>query len=108
MSVNAGAEQWNEVGGSTLLKWDAAKELQGVFKGEVAVTESKYNQPKFAVETQGAEGAEIVEFFAPAILARLLRSPSVKVGSEVLIKYTGSTTTTKGGRQAKDFAVMTR
>lgn len=108
MSENAGAEQWSEVGGSTLLKWDTAKEVQGVYRGEVAVQESKFNQPKFAVEIKGAEGPEVVEFFAPAILARLLRSSAVKVGSEVLIKYTGTTTTTKGGRQAKDFSVMTR
>jgi hypothetical protein len=102
-----GQEQWNEVSGGTLYKWDVPKQLQGIFKGEIP-SDSKYNQPKFAVDTPGAEGPETVEFFAPAILARLLRSSQVKTGEEILIEYTGNQTKTSGGRMAKEFLVKVR
>jgi len=97
------AEQWSDVGGSTLGKWNEPATIQGIYRGELK-SDSKYGQPKFAVEVAG----EIVEFFAPSVLARLMRSPEIQEGREIYIEYTGKNVATSSGRAAKEFIVKVR
>lgn len=98
----SGQENWEEIGGGNLVKWDEAKTIEGAFKGSKKVDGQYGEQLRFTILT---DDAELLDFYAPAILQRKLLDPRVTLDAKVSIEYTGGTVTTKGGRSAKEFVV---
>lgn len=99
----ASQDQWEDVGGGTLVKWDEAKTVEGIYQGSVEV-EGQFGKQK--KHTLLADDGQPLEFYAPAILQRKLEDPRVKVGGRIRIVFENTTTKTKSGRQAKDFIVQ--
>lgn len=97
----SGQENWEEIGGGNLVKWDTAKSIEGTFQGFTEVNGEYGKQKRFSL----LDGKELLDFYAPAILQRKLLDPRVTVGSKVSIEYTGGTVATKTGRSAKEFVV---
>ena len=97
--------EWESVGGGTLLTWDAPKTVEGVYEGGATVTGKYGVQIKHAMTLHGAEGPQRVEFYAPAMLARLLANPKVQPGKRLRVEFTGAEILTKGGRKTKEFLV---
>jgi hypothetical protein len=98
----SGQENWTEIGGGNLVKWDSAKSIEGTYRGWTEVNGEYGKQKRFSVLT---DDNELLDFYAPAILQRKLLDPRVTDGARVRIEYTGGTVATKTGRSAKEFVV---
>ena len=97
--------EWEAIGGETLLRWDAPRTVVGVYQGNATVSGKYGVQKKHTMLLDGADGPQRVEFFAPAVLERLLASPKVQPGKRLKIEFTGEELLTKSGRTAKEFVV---
>jgi len=106
--------EWELLGGIPLIKWDKPKTVNGLYQGFVTVTTEKYGtQKKYAVSdatilvhgTDDPAEEPRAEFFAPAILERVLADPKLQLGDELQIVFTGEDIVTAGGRKAKEFIV---
>lgn len=96
-------ESWEEVGGGTLVKWDEPKTVEGIFQGAARVTGQFGEQLKASILT---DDQERVEFYATAILERLLTDPRIQPGVRIRVVYDGTSVKTAGGRMAKSFTVQ--
>ena len=95
-------ENWEEVGGSQLVKWDAAKVIEGVFQVQGEVTGQFGKQMKASVML---DDGSVVEFYEPAVLERIMTDPRIQKGVRVRVEYTGTSEKTSTGRMAKSFKV---
>lgn len=97
-------DNWTEIGGGTLVRWDAPRAITGTYQGFVEVPGygGKGTQKKHTILS---DEDEVLNFFAPAILQRQLDDPRVQPGVRIQVEYTGNTVTTKGGQTAKEFIV---
>src|SRR2546426_3610257 len=94
------------LGGIPLIKWDKPKTVKGIYQGFVTVTTEKYGtQKKHTVSDatilvhglNDPEEEPRAEFFAPAILERVLADPKLQPGDELQIVFTGEDILTAGG-----------
>lgn len=98
----SGQENWEDVQGGLLVKWDAPKTIEGVLRGGKEVSGQFGKQMRY---TLLQADNTLLDFYAPAILARQLLDPRITVGVRIQIEYTGGSVTTKSGRIAKEFVV---